>query len=287
MNPNSVERIASYLADGFWSGRGGYSAPVLSRDVTVNITGLNAGNQALVKLALQAWENLGFTFTLSTSARADILFSDRIRGAATSWEDRGGLPLVHVGPDFTAAYGSHFGSYTYQSWLHEIGHALGLGHSGPYNGTGSFATDARFADDSWQMTVMSYFPQDENPNTNASFAYVLTPMAADIRAVEMLYGVPATPIGAGNQVYLWATNATGIMGVIGRELQSGRLSAPVTMTIVDHDGVDTLNFGGSRQSVTLDLAPGAVSSALGLRDNIVIEANTVIENANGSMVNDV
>ena len=31
-------------------------------------------------------------------------------------------------------------SYGYQTYIHEIGHALGLGHQGPYNGSASYST---------------------------------------------------------------------------------------------------------------------------------------------------
>ena len=286
MRAFSVDEVGDYLADGYWAETGGWHPPVLDDKISVNLTGLSAANQALVKLALQAWSTLGFTFNYTTSGRADIQFSDDYSGGYTNWTDRGGLALVNVGPDFTSAHGSQFGSYTYQSWLHEIGHALGLGHTGAYNGTGTYGVDNHFTNDSWQMSVMSYFPQDENTSINASFAYVLTPMPGDIAAIDELYDLDVT-INQGNTVYFWATNAEGIYGHIGRELQSGRLNAPVTLTVVDHGGLDTLNFRGSNKAVNLDLRGGSISSALGLRGNILIDEDTIIERANGSTANDI
>jgi hypothetical protein len=32
-------------------------------------------------------------------------------------------------------------SYSFQTYVHEIGHALGLGHGGPYNGSASYGLD--------------------------------------------------------------------------------------------------------------------------------------------------
>ncbi len=52
-------------------------------------------------------------------------------------------------------------SYGYQTYIHEIGHALGLGHQGPYNGSATYGTNNIFTDDTWQFAVMSYFPQNK------------------------------------------------------------------------------------------------------------------------------
>ena len=46
-----------------------------------------------------------------------------------------------------------------------------------------------FANDSWQMSVMSYFSQTTNPNTNSSKAYIVGPMTADLVALEDKYSV--------------------------------------------------------------------------------------------------
>ena len=75
------------------------------------------------------------------------------------------------------------GTYSYWVLIHEIGHALGLSHPGPYNADNSAITyenSAKFIQDSSQYTVMSYFagsktgqfPGKENdsntPQLNAS-----------------------------------------------------------------------------------------------------------------------
>ena len=88
-------------------------------------------------------------------------------------------------------------SYGYQTYIHEIGHALGLGHQGPYNGSASYSTDAVYANDTWQYSLMSYFSE---PNYGgSSYRYVITPQMADIYAVQSYYG--ATTTRTGNTVY--------------------------------------------------------------------------------------
>ena len=84
-------------------------------------------------------------------------------------------------------------SYAYQTYIHETGHALGLGHQGPYNGSATYSTDAVFADDTWQYSVMSYFSE---PSYNGgSYRYVITPQMADIYAVKSVYGAATTRTG--------------------------------------------------------------------------------------------
>ena len=53
-------------------------------------------------------------------------------------------------------------TYAFQTYIHEIGHALGLGHPGNYNGEARYPNDAEFQNDSWAMSIMSYFGQTEN-----------------------------------------------------------------------------------------------------------------------------
>ena len=61
---------------------------------------------------------------------------------------------------------SRYGGYPYQTLVHEIGHMIGLGHGGPYNGSVNAATQQFSAYDTRLWSLMSYI----NPwVTNAKY----------------------------------------------------------------------------------------------------------------------
>jgi Ca2+-binding RTX toxin-like protein len=166
-------------------------------------------------------------------------------------------------------------SYTLQSFIHEIGHAIGLGHAGGYNGSAIAGVDNVYANDTWQMSVMSYMPQVYYGD--ATYRFALTPMMADIMAVQEMYGAPTTR--AGDTVYGFGSTAGSIYDF------STYSSAPA-LTIYDSGGNDTLNASGYSQNQVIDLRPGDFSNIGGLTGNVGIYLTTVIEKAVGGSGND-
>ncbi|RZI54152.1 MAG: DUF4214 domain-containing protein [Pseudomonas sp.] len=158
-----------------------------------------------------------------------------------------------------------YGLYYQQTYIHEIGHALGLGHAGNYNGSATFPNNVFYQEDSWKYSVMSYFSQDENTYSNASFGYVATPMLADIVAIQSLYGTAVTRTG--DNTYGFNNNA-------GTDFMPGLVG-----TIYDAGGNDTINVGTYAGAQTVDLRSEAFSSLYGGVSNIAIARGTVIENA--------
>ena len=168
-------------------------------------------------------------------------------------------------------------SYGFQTYLHEIGHALGLGHQGPYNGSATYGTSNVFANDTWQFSIMSYFAQ--NNFDGGRYDYTITPMMADITAVQSLYGAANTRTG--DTVYGFNSNAGSIF-----DFTLYTAFGTPAFTIYDSGGNDTLDCSGYSMSQTIDLTPGSFCSVGGYTHNIGIFTTTMIENAVGGSGND-
>lgn len=202
---------------------------------------------------------------------ADIVFDDSDSGAYSTFTTFGDTiqsSYVNISPTWGGG-SERIDGYYYQTYLHEIGHALGLGHAGFYNGSATYGIDNHYQNDSWQASVMSYFHQTENTSIDASFAYVITPQIADIIAIHALYGTPEA--NTGDTVY-------GPNGTSGTHLDDAlSLSNPVSFTVYDTGGTDTFDFSPYSSHQTMDLRAEAHSDLAGLDGNIAIARGTVIE----------
>ncbi|KZY46995.1 hypothetical protein A3731_08575 [Roseovarius sp. HI0049] len=285
-----LDTLAAYLTDGYWQDNGASRRAfdtTADNIITVNITALTPEGQELARQALAAWEMVADIRFQEVTGAADITFDDNDSGAyATSFVSGGRIisSRVNVSQDWIDIYGTTVDGYAYQAYVHEIGHALGLGHQGSYNGSASYAQDATFANDSWQVSIMSYFSQTENPTTTASHAYLGTAMMADIVAIQALYGAPgAGSATAGGTVYGANTNLGGHLGTVFAAIAGASVPASLiagdglAATIYDIGGTDRIDLGTSPADNRLDLRPEHFSDIGGLAGNLGIARGTIIE----------
>ena len=187
--------------------------------------------------------------------------------------------------------GMALGAYGLLTMIHEIGHALGISHPGTYNagsgGTITYATNAVFAQDNRQYTVMSYFggylPGSgwQQDGTTLTYIYPQTPMVYDIAAIQFKYGANMTT-RTDNTTYGFNSNVIGIEAAI----YDFKINKTPILTIWDAGGVDTLDLSGSAANQNIDLTPGAYSSVDGMTNNVAIAFGTTIERAIGGVGND-
>lgn len=165
------------------------------------------------------------------------------------------------------------GDYSAYTILHEIGHAVGLDHPSDYNADGQefiYKNAAMFIQDDHQYTVMSYF--DESSTTGSYNSYPDTLMLHDILAVQQLYGANMST-RAGNTVYGFGSNAGATYNFA--------VNTNPALSIWDGGGTDTINASGFHQNQLINLNDGTFSNIGGLRGNISIAFNAIIENAIG------
>ncbi|WP_421702411.1 M10 family metallopeptidase [Aliiroseovarius sp.] len=286
------DQIADFLRTGYWQPQGisgGKFDVSVGGTLYFNVNDLPEAERYFARAAMEAWANVtGINMVETTSASADIVFvNDDGAGAYCTWDSYSGGTIHKATVNIPSWWisGDHYelDSYSFQTYIHEVGHALGLGHAGIYNGTATYATDGsgsnHYLNDSWQATVMSYFSQTENTYVTGSYSYVVTPMIADILAVHDIYGTPTT-IRTGDTTYGNNSNAGGYLDDLKDSTNS------VAMTIYDNGGIDTLDmsFSGANQNITL-VAEQASDVAGGI-GNLFIARGVEIENVIGGSGND-
>jgi serralysin len=293
----SHNQISAFLETGYWGGpdyrwnMGNAGTAPQFGVLTYNINGLTAGRQVLANEALALYETmLGINF-VQVGGAADLTFDDEDSGAYASFSASGDIiTSAFINVDVNWFGGSTIiGDYTFQTFLHEIGHALGLGHAGNYNGFANYVTDTtdpdwgnnsnHYLNDSWQATMMSYFSQTENTYVNADYAYLISPMIADWIALGNKYGTVAA--FSGNTTWGFNTN---IFSTVFANLAA--FADDNAFTIFDAGGVDTVDFSGYAADQRINLNPESISDVGGLVGNMSIARGTVIENAVGGSGDD-
>src|SRR5262245_51175008 len=248
----TVSDVADYLTNTYWEVNNSVAHHWAVSTISYNVQGLTADRAALARVAFQLWSEVANLTFVETTGTGQITLDDTQAGAfAPSVYGGNGIissATVNVEPTW---YGSSsaIDSYTLQTFIHEIGHALGLGHAGPYNGSATYGVDNTYGNDTWQYTLMSYMA--ESNFGGASYRFTMTPMMADILAIQNLYGAPTTRTG--DTVYGFGSTA-------GSMYDFSTYATEPSLTIYDSGGTDKLNASCSIQNVFINLTGGSLNN---------------------------
>ena len=179
-----------------------------------------------------------------------------------------------------------------KTYIHELGHALGLDHPGNYSSTnGGYEYNAPYKQDSHQFSVMSYWDETTTganhkyDETNGYYTYHMTyhtaaPLLHDIAAIQKIHGANTTT-RTGDSVYGFNSNTD-------RDFYSLTDSNQKAVFCVwDAGGNDTLDFSKYSQKQRINLNEDSFSDVGGFKGNVSIAQHTIIENAIGGSGNDV
>lgn len=249
--------------------------------------------------AVTAWStvaNISFqrVYSQTGATWTESLYSDGsdTLGAHYYPNDEGSGGEFNQGHEFFTY--NMLGGVGFVTFLHEIGHGLGLDHpfedganfpgvtagdstdQGDNNFANGFYTVMSYTDDPWFAVAPWY-----------DYGYCATPMAFDIATIQRVYGANMST-ATGNNIYTLPTN---------------NAAGTYWSCIWDAGGTDTISGAASSGGVTIDLRAATLENAEGgggwaswqsgtLGGSVVyggftIANGAVIENATGSNYNDV
>lgn len=263
------------------------------------------GNAANDGFSLEGFTALGVDLVSTPDAHLRLAqTSENPFGADTAW---GGFPWWNPEAgdvwfhtevyDYTAP---EPGTHIWRTFLHEIGHSLGLKHGHDDEATGYGTLPAGM--DGYEYSLMTY---RNHPGSGLGEKYGTesapqTYMMADIAALQYLYGADFTT-NAGDTTYAWSPvdATTRVDGGVAISPAGDRIFA----TIWDGGGTDHYDLSAYGTALRLDLRPGksslfSAAQAADLGGGVSAKGNiynalqyegdsrSLIENATGGSGND-
>jgi serralysin len=274
---------------------------------------LSAAQKAMAVIAFALWDELiapTITQTASSNNSQIVFGNSNISGYAYTSSTYSVSPnnITSAQIWFNKAYDGTTGGagndlihptiglHGFATYIHEIGHALGLDHMGAYNGSGLAPDDATSYQDSTVYSIMSYFGPSWGNSVANGLGLVAwadwvgadgklydpqTPMLNDILTMQTFYGADLTT-RTGNTTYGFNSTLAAVDGGIYDFTQNAH---PI-LCIYDAGGNDTIDLSGYSTASNLDLNAGAFSDANSMTKNISIAYTAVIENGTTGAGND-
>ncbi|WP_455824274.1 M10 family metallopeptidase C-terminal domain-containing protein [Pseudomonas graminis] len=268
--------------------RGGYRHYDRDGDGTIELSftldnAFSPQQKTAIRKALQAWQDVTTLVFKERAGGADgsiTIKADPTTSGGISQlpEATHGHVTTTIGTD-DAADAPQNGDYFLLTAVHELGHALGLGHPGNYGkGVHSYA-DTPYQQDTRAHSVMSYWRETNQPGHDFKRRNPAVPLKDDIAAVQKLYG-PNYNARNTDTTYGFNSNT-------GNEYFSLQSSSDQPIfSIWDGGGHDTLDFSGFSQDQNINLQAQSYSDVGGLKGNVSIAKNVVVEDARGGSGDD-